>query len=67
VQEDRLRVAEFRKAIKTLFLCRYVHQENLRREVDEGLNVIEQWNGANDFVFFARTMNWPAIVARIRS
>ena len=20
----------------------------------EGLNVIEQWNGANDFVFFAR-------------
>ena len=26
----------------------------LRREIHEGLNVIEQWNGANDFVFFAR-------------
>jgi len=26
----------------------------LRREINEGLNVIEQWNGANDFVFFAR-------------
>jgi predicted RNA binding protein YcfA (HicA-like mRNA interferase family) len=26
----------------------------LRREIQEGLNVIEQWNGANDFVFFAR-------------
>jgi len=26
----------------------------LWRELHEGLNVIEQWNGANDFVFFAR-------------
>ena len=42
------------KAIKTLFLCRYLHEETLRREIHEGLNVIEQWNGANDFVFFAR-------------
>jgi len=47
-------LAELGKAIKTLFLCRYLHEENLRREIHEGLNVIEQWNGANDFVFFAR-------------
>jgi hypothetical protein len=33
---------------------RYLHSEQLRREIHEGLNVIEQWNGANDFVFFAR-------------
>jgi TnpA family transposase len=26
----------------TLFLCRYLHEENLRREIHEGLNVIEQ-------------------------
>jgi hypothetical protein len=26
----------------------------LRREINEGLNVVEQWNGATDFVFFAR-------------
>jgi TnpA family transposase len=32
----------------------YLHDENLRREIHEGLNVIEQRNGANDFVFFAR-------------
>src|SRR5262249_54711359 len=43
-----------RQGIKTIFLCRYLHDENLRREIHEGLNVIEQWNGANDFVFFAR-------------
>jgi TnpA family transposase len=47
-------LAELGKAIKTIFLCRYLHEENLRREIHEGLNVIEQWNGANDFVFFAR-------------
>jgi len=28
--------------------------ESLRREINEGLSVIEQWNGATDFVFFAR-------------
>jgi hypothetical protein len=32
----------------------YLHSEELRREINEGLNVIEQWNSANDFIFFAR-------------
>lgn len=45
---------ELGKAIKTIFLCRYLHNESLRREIHEGLNIIEQWNGATDFVFFAR-------------
>lgn len=47
-------LAELGKAIKTIFLCRYLHSEELRREINAGLNVIEQWNGATDFVFFAR-------------
>ena len=46
--------AELGKAVKTIFLCRYLHSEALCREINEGLNVIEQWNSANDFVFFAR-------------
>ena len=46
--------AELGKAVKTIFLCWYLHSEALRREIQEGLDVIEQWNGANDFVFFAR-------------
>ena len=37
-----------------IFLCRYLHSEELRREINDGLNVIEQRNGATDFVFFAR-------------
>ena len=47
-------LAELGKAIKTIFLCRYLHSEELRREIQEGLNVIEHWNGATDLVFFAR-------------
>lgn len=47
-------LAELGKAIKTIFLCNYLNSEALRREIHEGLNVIEQWNSATDFVFFAR-------------
>jgi transposase len=46
--------AKLGKAIKTIFLCRYLHSDALRSEIHEGLNVVEQWNGATDFVFFAR-------------
>jgi TnpA family transposase len=46
--------SELGRAIKTIFLCQYLHSEALRREVNEGLNVVEQWNSANDFIFFAR-------------
>jgi TnpA family transposase len=26
----------------------------LRREIHEGLNVIENWNSANDFIYFGK-------------
>lgn len=42
------------KAIRTIFLYRDLHDEALRRQINDGLNVIEHWNSANDFVFFAR-------------
>jgi TnpA family transposase len=48
-------LVELGKAIKTVFLCRYLHSEAMRREVHEGLNVVENWNGANDFMFYGRS------------
>ena len=47
-------LAELGKAVKTIFLCRYLHSEALRQEINEGLNVVERWNGANDFIFYGR-------------
>ena len=47
-------LVELGKALRTTFLCRYLHRMELRREIHEGLNVIESWNGANDFILYGR-------------
>ena len=46
---------ELGKAIKTTFLARYLHEESLRREVNDGLNVVENWNSANGFIFYGKS------------
>ena len=43
---------ELGKAVKTIFLCKYLSDKDLRREINSGLNVIERWNGVNNFIFF---------------
>jgi len=47
-------LAELGKVIKTIFLCRYIGSEELRQEIHEGLNVVENWNSANSFIFYGK-------------
>jgi len=48
-------LVELGRAIKTTLLARYLHEESLRREVNEGLNVVENWNSANGFIFYGKS------------
>ena len=47
-------LSELGKVIKTIFLCEYLNSEKLRIEINEGLNVVENWNSANSFIFYGK-------------
>ncbi len=47
-------LCELGKTLKTTLLCEYLRLEALRREVHEGLQVIEAWNSANDFILYGK-------------
>lgn len=46
--------SELGKALKTIFLCSYLSSEEVRREIQEGLNVVENWNSANGFILYGK-------------
>ena len=45
---------EIGKASRTIFLCRYLSDENLRIEIHEALNVVERVNSIMEFIFYGR-------------
>ena len=47
-------LAELGRALKTIFVCKYLRFPEFRQEIQEGLNVMENWNSATNFVRFGR-------------
>jgi TnpA family transposase len=47
-------LAELGKVEKTIYLCEYLSSLELRHEVEAGLNGVERWNEANDFIRYGR-------------
>ena len=45
---------EVGRAQKTIFVARYLRLRDLQREIDEGLNVVESWNGANGVLAYGK-------------
>lgn len=48
-------IRELGRAVKTIFLCNYFNSLELRQEIHSALNVVERWNGVNDFIFYGKT------------
>ena len=51
---------EVGRAQRSIFLARWLRDRDLQRETESGLNVVENYNGVNDYIRFGKRGGHPS-------